>query len=196
MTGKTHRAVGTCTATALCAVTDQPLTVSLIVIGVAFASSRFPDRIERPFGLHHRTVSHWPALMLALAALLALLAPVLAVGLVDALSHDPSVVNRVETAAGPLAGLVAAGFAIGTLAHIGGDAMTVGGAPLLGPLSRRDRWILPKGARFHVYRESMPLLFGTKQRPDPSIADLSIRFGASVGTVLLALAHFSHAPTL
>jgi hypothetical protein len=173
------------------------LTVSLIVIGVAFASSRFPDRIERPFGLHHRTVSHWPLLMLTLAALLALLTPMLVITVVDALSHDPSVASRIDTAAGPLAGLVAAGFAIGSVCHILGDAMTVGGAPLLGPFSRRDRWILPKSTRFHVYRSApSPLLLGTVHRQDPSVADLSIRFAASAGTVLLALVHFSHAATL
>jgi inner membrane protein len=41
----------------------------------------------------------------------------------------------------------AAGIAVGSLAHILGDACTPGGVPLTWPLSRRRHWLLPAPAR-------------------------------------------------
>lgn len=46
-----------------------------------------------------------------------------------------------------LAVVAAAGVAIGSLAHIAGDACTPGGVPLHWPVSRRRRWLLPAWAR-------------------------------------------------
>ena len=39
------------------------------------------------------------------------------------------------------------GLTIGYLAHIARDACTPGGVPILAPLSRRRRWLVPKTAR-------------------------------------------------
>jgi membrane-bound metal-dependent hydrolase YbcI (DUF457 family) len=43
--------------------------------------------------------------------------------------------------------VTAAGVAIGSVAHVAGDACTPGGVPLHWPLSRRRRWLLPAPAR-------------------------------------------------
>jgi inner membrane protein len=53
----------------------------------------------------------------------------------------------VSAVAPGLAVVAAAGVAVGSIAHVAGDACTPAGVPLHWPLSRRRRWLLPTRAR-------------------------------------------------
>jgi hypothetical protein len=165
------------------------LGVAVPVVFVALFTSTFPDRIERWVRADHRGYTHWPLLMGLTALLIALLVPLAAVEVAQAVSHDPAAAGRVGAASGPLAVLVAIGFAIGTICHILGDAATLGGAPLFGPVSRRDFWILPKRLRFRVYKVGLTMTGLPVARQTPSTADTAIRVAATASAVLIALVY-------
>lgn len=200
MTGHTHRAVGTCVATGLTVGSGQPPEVCLVVVGVAYMTSRFPDKIERPLGLDHRTVSHWPLLMLGLAALISFAVPLAAVEAAQAVAAGSTSSGRVERAAEPYAALIAVGFAVGTVMHIVGDALTRGGVPLLGPFDRKDRHLLPQPFLIYVHEEVTDM-FGRPVRykrgrmkgqvkKKPSTGDLAYRCAAIIATGVIVLAAY------
>jgi hypothetical protein len=148
--GPTHRLVGGTTgfvvSTAAVPALDVPSYVSLGVVATAVflaaAASSAPDNLEKLLRVKHRTVTHWPALQLAVVGVLTVVVSI-ASGLPVALV--------VLAITGPVA--------LGCVMHSVTDAMTVDprGIQLLWPLSRRGYHLLPRSLRVWV---------GTKSRSE------------------------------
>jgi hypothetical protein len=148
--GPTHRLVGGTTgfvvSTAVVPALDAPSYVSLGVVAAAVllaaGASSVPDDLERLLRAKHRTVTHWPALQLAVVGVLTVVVSI-ASGLPVAL----------------VASAITGPVALGCVMHSVADAMTVDprGIQLLWPLSRRGYHLLPRSLRVWV---------GTKSRSE------------------------------
>jgi membrane-bound metal-dependent hydrolase YbcI (DUF457 family) len=152
----THQIAGVGLAAVVAAAADASTATAVVLLAGAWAGSLLPDadktgtRVYRRLRIERRnllaraagTVVRLPLRVLVLlphrgithSVFAAALAAVLTGGLVSLVS--PSYARS-----------AAAGMAIGYLAHIAADACTPSGVPLLSPLSRRRRHLLPGLAR-------------------------------------------------
>jgi membrane-bound metal-dependent hydrolase YbcI (DUF457 family) len=152
----THQIAGVGLAAVAGAAVDVPTTTAVVLAGAAWVGSMLPDadmagsrvyrrtRVERR-NLLARVIGTVIRLPLRLLVLLphrgithSLFACALAAVVVAVLVS--LVAPTVAVAAGT-------GLAIGYAAHIAADACTPSGVPLLAPVSRSRRWLLPKPAR-------------------------------------------------
>ena len=152
----THQIAGVGLAVVTAAALDATTASAAVLVAGAWLGSLLPDadragsRIYRTRRLERRA---WPLRIVGSLARLPLRALIL-------LGHRGLTHSLLATAAVTAAGFalvslvvpsvaeeVAAGLAIGYLAHVAADACTPGGVPLLAPLSRRRHHLLPRPAR-------------------------------------------------
>jgi membrane-bound metal-dependent hydrolase YbcI (DUF457 family) len=138
------------------AATAAPTGTAAALVGAAWLGSLLPDADRAGARLYRRTRierRHLPARAVGAVARLPLRLLVL-------LPHRGPTHSLFGCAvAAALTGLLvsmlvpelavaaAAGIALGSLAHVAGDACTPAGVPLHWPVSRRRRWLLPAPAR-------------------------------------------------
>lgn len=171
MTGQTHRAMNVALTTTVAVAASVPTLSAVAAVGVAYVVSRAPDKLE-VLGFDHREQTHWPlvGIMLAIGA---------------GVLTDLATRGQVLPVALPSA--VFLGVLCGYVGHVLADALTRGGAPLLGPASTRDMWLLPKRARIAVHATVKDGRGNVISRR-PSAGDLAYRYGALVVTVLVIFA--------
>jgi membrane-bound metal-dependent hydrolase YbcI (DUF457 family) len=128
-----------------------PLSACVAITLTAAVTSSLPDSLEKIVKAKHRTITHWPALQVAVIGGLTYLATLIS-------GANPSVVMAIGV-----------GVAIGCLMHSCADAMTVDprGIALLWPISRRGYHLTPRWAR---------VLVGTKSRSEWAFALVWIVF--------------------
>ena len=156
MRATTHQIAGVGLAVVAAAALDATTTGAAALVAGAWLGSLLPDadragsRIYRARRLERRA---WPLRIVGWVVRLPLRLLILLGH--RGLTHSLVAAAAVTAASFALASLVvpsvahevAAGIAIGYLAHVAADACTPGGVALWAPLSRRRRWLLPKPAR-------------------------------------------------
>jgi inner membrane protein len=152
----THQITGVGVAAVAAAAVDAPAATTAALVGAAWLGSLLPDADRAGARLYRRTRlerRHLP--VRALGALARLPLRVLVAlphrgpthslfGCVVAAAITGLLASRVAPG---VAAAAAAGIAVGSLAHVAGDACTPAGVPLHWPLSSRRRWLLPGPAR-------------------------------------------------
>jgi membrane-bound metal-dependent hydrolase YbcI (DUF457 family) len=133
-----------------------PTETTAVLIGTAWLGSMLPDADRAGARLYRRThIERRHVAVRAVGALARLPLRVLIVLPHRGPTHSLIGCALAATLAGLLVSMVApglvaaaaAGVAVGSLAHVAGDACTPGGVPLHWPMSRRRRWLLPAWAR-------------------------------------------------
>lgn len=173
MTARTHRWLSAAGAAAPCAALNASGASTAVIVGTAYLTASAPDRIEKPLRVDHRTVTHWPLLGVLLAVLVGL-----------GLSSLPDLIEASTEAEGRflwLVGPITLGFLVSYLTHIAADACTIAGVPLMGPFSRRDRWLLPEPLRIRVHETYLDR-YGEKKRR-ASKGDRAYRLVGMLATV-------------
>jgi len=144
----THQIAGVGLAVVTAAALDATTTSAALLVGGAWLGSLLPDadragsRIYRPRRWERRA---WPLRVLGWLARLPLRLLILLGH--RGLTHSLAGCAAVTILARLLSTELAAGLAIGYLAHIAADACTPSGVPLLAPLTRRRFHLLPRPAR-------------------------------------------------
>lgn len=126
MTGPAHEFLAVTAAIAVAQATDATLLQHAVIIGGAYGTARLPDT-DQKLGIPHRTITHWPVLILAVVALVWLI-----------VGHY---LPGWETAA-------ALGVLTGLGTHVLADGTTPAGVPLFGPVSTRPVRLMPPNVRF------------------------------------------------
>jgi len=176
----THQIAGVGLAVVAAAAFDATTTSAAALVAGAWLGSLLPDadragsRIYRARKLERLA---WPLRIVGWVARLPLRLLILLGH--RGLTHSLLATAAVTAVCFALASLVvpsmaeaiAAGVAIGYLAHVAADACTPGGVPLLAPLSGRRRHLLPRPARI----------------PTGSLRELAVAGARTVGTVAAAL---------
>lgn len=176
----THQIAGVGLAVVTAAALDATASSAAVLLAGAWLGSLLPDadragsRIYRARRLERRA---WPLRIVGRLARLPLRLLILLGH--RGLTHSLLATATVTAAAFALASAVvpslahevAAGIAIGYLAHVAADACTPGGVPLLAPLSKRRRHLLPRPARI----------------PTGSLRELAVAAALTAGTVAATL---------
>ena len=152
----THQIAGVGLAAVTAAALDATMTGAAVLVAGAWLGSLLPDadragtRIYRTTRVERRL---WPARVIGWLARVPLRLLVLLKH--RGITHSLAACAVAAGACGLLASLVApdaavtvaAGVAIGYLAHVAADACTPSGVAPSAPVSRRRRWLLPSPAR-------------------------------------------------
>jgi len=138
MQGVNHKRIGAGTALVAGHAAGLPIVFIAGTAAIAYVISPLPDIDQKIGFIKHRTITHWAATCLAFAGLCFLLtywyiapnlAPLPFIG---------------AWMASSLAQMIGIGVAIGCLAHIIADSMTIKGIPFFGPFYRRPVHLLPR----------------------------------------------------
>ena len=127
---------------------ERPATTAAVLVGGAWFGSLAPDADLAGARIHRRTRLERRSVLARVGGWLVRLPLRLLIALRHrGVTHSFFGCACAVALAYLLSPVLAAGVAIGWLAHIAGDACTPGGVALFSPLSRKRAWLLPRRAR-------------------------------------------------